>query len=205
MRDLRQSTTATVTAGQFVDKTDGVTPEVAVTTAVRLKKNGAGAVARSSATAIAHDENGYYNVALDTTDTNTLGFMRLMMTDAATHLGVWEDFNVLPPDIYDERYGPQYTLTGAASTTATLDASASAVNDFYLGSMIEITSGTGAGQTRRITAYVGATKVATVHTAWATTPTGATFRIIGDAPVDIGRIVNVALTGTGSGGSPWQP
>jgi hypothetical protein len=64
----------------------------------------------------------------------------------------------------------QNTAQAGTSTTITLDASASATNDLYKGLLVRILSGTGAGQTRAITGYVGATKVATVHVAWVTAP-----------------------------------
>lgn len=44
-------------------------------------------------------------------------------------------------------------------------------DDFYINSWVRIISGTGAGQKRRITDYVGSTKTATVSPAWATAPT----------------------------------
>ena len=62
------------------------------------------------------------------------------------------------------------TAQAGASTTITLDAGAVATDDIYNGATITITSGTGAGQTRIISDYVGSTKVATVSTSWATTP-----------------------------------
>lgn len=68
---------------------------------------------------------------------------------------------------HDGRTG---TAQAGASTTITLDASASATDDLYNGASITITSGTGAGQTRIISDYVGSTKVATVSTSWTTTP-----------------------------------
>lgn len=58
---------------------------------------------------------------------------------------------------------------GAASTL-TLAATASSVNNIYNGSILTILSGTDAGDTSVITAYNGATKVATVSPAWAVTP-----------------------------------
>jgi len=61
------------------------------------------------------------------------------------------------------------TAQSGTATTITLDASASAVNDYYTGSLIYLTDGPGSGQARIITAYVGSTKVATVAT-WSTTP-----------------------------------
>jgi hypothetical protein len=61
------------------------------------------------------------------------------------------------------------TATGGSSTTITLDASASATDDIYNYDLIVITAGTGAGQARYITDYVGSTKIATVAT-WQTNP-----------------------------------
>lgn len=70
------------------------------------------------------------------------------------------------------------TAQAGASTTITLDASASSVTDFYKNSLVVLTGGTGVGQGRYITAYNGTTKVATV-TAWATNPDAtSTFAII---------------------------
>jgi len=43
-------------------------------------------------------------------------------------------------------------------------------DDYYDGADVHIISGTGAGQTRRITAYAGSTKVATVNPAWTLAP-----------------------------------
>lgn len=61
------------------------------------------------------------------------------------------------------------TAQAGGTNAITLDAGASAVNDLYRGAEIYIKSGTGAGQTRGITAYNGTTKVATVG-AWAVNP-----------------------------------
>lgn len=70
------------------------------------------------------------------------------------------------------------TAQAGTTTTITLDASASAVDSYYNGMVIRLTSGTGIEQIRQIIAYNGTTKVATVNRAWDVTP-GATsgFRI----------------------------
>lgn len=62
------------------------------------------------------------------------------------------------------------TAQAGAAGTITLDASASATDDFYNGCLVFIVSGTGAGQSRIISDYVGSTKVATVGSNWATNP-----------------------------------
>lgn len=70
------------------------------------------------------------------------------------------------------------TAQAGTTSTVTLDASASSVDDFYNGDKARIVGGTGVGQERQIIDYVGSTKVATVYIAgppvqgaqWATTP-----------------------------------
>ena len=58
---------------------------------------------------------------------------------------------------------------GSTSTTIKLASGASATNDIYNTMTVYLSSGTGSGQIRTITDYVGSTKVATVA-AWTTTP-----------------------------------
>lgn len=67
---------------------------------------------------------------------------------------------------------------GAASSI-TLASTASAVNDVYVGAHVYLSTSTGSGQTRLITAYNGTTKVATVSPAWVTNPGANTvYKII---------------------------
>lgn len=114
------------------------------------------------------------------------------------------------------------TATAGAAGTITLDASASAVDDFYNDQLIVITSGTGANQARQITDYVGSTKVATISPNWATNPAnGSVFAIlpvgaaasvasIAGAVWDIVLASHVtagstgaALNAAGGAGDPW--
>lgn len=64
--------------------------------------------------------------------------------------------------------------SGSTSTTAKLDASASATNDLYNGAVLLLTGGTGAGQCNGIIDYLGSTKVATVARTWVVTPDNTT-------------------------------
>jgi hypothetical protein len=59
--------------------------------------------------------------------------------------------------------------TAATSTSITLAAAASAVDDAYNGQEVYVYEGTAAGQRRTITDYVGSTRIATVA-AWAVNP-----------------------------------
>jgi hypothetical protein len=66
------------------------------------------------------------------------------------------------------------TAQAGAGGSVTLDAGASAVDSFYVGMLVLLTGATGAGQARVVTAYVGATKVASIAPNWATNPDNTT-------------------------------
>lgn len=70
------------------------------------------------------------------------------------------------------------TAQAGAAGTITLDASASASNDFYNNTFIQIIGGTGAGQARFISDYDGTTKVASVNANWITTPDNTSVFVI---------------------------
>jgi len=79
------------------------------------------------------------------------------------------------------------TAQAGASTTITLDAGASALDDFYNYAIIAITGGTGVSQSRIIEDYVGSTKVATVA-AWVTDPDNTSTFVI----LPLGQIPGVS-------------
>ena len=103
MNILKQSTAATIKLGPFVDDTDGKTAETALTIGqadIRLSKNG-GDIAQSNNTAGAtHDELGYYDIPLNTTDTGTLGRLRVLVSKAGA-LPVWQDFLIVTANVFD--------------------------------------------------------------------------------------------------------
>lgn len=76
------------------------------------------------------------------------------------------------------------TAQAGATATITLAASASSLDGFYTKSSVYITSGTGAGQIRKIINYVGSTRIATVSSNW-TTPPDATSNYIVSPTVDV--------------------
>ena len=103
MQYLKADTATTVRIGPFVDDTDGVTAETALTIAqadVRLSKGGAAAAQKNDATSATHDENGYYRVPLNATDTNTEGTLDVCVNEAGA-LPVIARFTVLPAEVYD--------------------------------------------------------------------------------------------------------
>jgi hypothetical protein len=104
---IKQSTASTIKLGPFLDDTDGKTPETGLTISqadIRISKNG-GAFAQSNNTAGAtHNENGYYDVPLNTTDANTLGTLRVAISKSGA-LPVWQDFMVVPANVWDSMFG----------------------------------------------------------------------------------------------------
>lgn len=68
-----------------------------------------------------------------------------------------------------------HTLASGTTSTVVFQNSASAVNDIYNGCMVFIDSGTGAGQYREITGYVGSTRTATVAPNFDTSPDGTSI------------------------------
>lgn len=74
------------------------------------------------------------------------------------------------------------TAQAGAGSTITLASGASAVDSYYVGCYVNITNNTptnALGQARRITGYVGSTKVATVEAAWGTNPSSSsTYEIL---------------------------
>lgn len=112
---LRQSTARTLVVGPFLDSTDGATAETALTISqgdIRLSKNG-GAFAQSNNDAGAtHMANGYYSVPLDTTDTGTLGMLKLAVAESGA-LPVWMDLMVVPANVWDSLFGSDYLQVDA--------------------------------------------------------------------------------------------
>lgn len=83
-----------------------------------------------------------------------------------------------------------------ASTSITLNSIASSTNDDYVGSTVEILTGSGSGQTRIITAYNGTTKVATVNTAWEVNPDTTSAYVV----LPFGRSLLIGLASSGESG-----
>lgn len=138
---LKQSTAATVKMGPFLDATDGDTEMTGLTISqadIRLTKNGGAFAQTNNAAGATHDENGFYGVPLDTTDTNTLGSLKVFIHEA-TALSVWQEFMVVPANVWDSFFGADKLqvhadeitaglITAAAIATGAVDADALATD-----------------------------------------------------------------------------
>lgn len=114
---LKQSTATDRKIGPFIDDTDGKTAETGLTTAstlIYLSKNGGALTAKNETTAIAHDLLGYYLIKLNATDTNTLGSLKVA-THVAGHLPVWQEFMVVPANVWDSFFGASLLVVDAAA------------------------------------------------------------------------------------------
>jgi hypothetical protein len=107
---LRQSTQIVVRVGPFVDETDGVTPQTGITLgaadqAEALKAAGAATVDISAATwAAITGADGWYNLTLTTSHTDTVGELLVVVQDASACLPVFMRFQVIEEALYDGIY-----------------------------------------------------------------------------------------------------
>ncbi len=119
---LKQSTAADVVLGPFVDDTDGKTPETGLTISqadCQLSKNGGAVAQKNDATSASHLGGGHYKVPLNTTDTNTLGRLRLYVNEGGA-LPAWMDFMVVPANVWDSFFGADALQVHANEITAGL-------------------------------------------------------------------------------------
>lgn len=137
---LKQSTLVTIRFGPFLDFTDGVTPETGLatamdnaTTGIRVSKNGGNMIDRNNGTAPVHDEIGYYDVDLSTTDTNTLGTLRIMFSGPTVNTPGWQDFMVVTANVWDTFFGADMLqadvtqVVGATTNVAALATNVDAI------------------------------------------------------------------------------
>lgn len=127
---LREATAVTLKIGPFLDRTDGATSEPGLSIAytdVMLSKNGGNFANKAETSSCTHDEHGWYDCDLNTTDTGTLGRLQLscFMTGA---LPVWHEFMVLDAVTYDALVGGSDNLVTDLSSAALSDLNAEVVD-----------------------------------------------------------------------------
>lgn len=193
MRYLRQSTAVTVQLGPFVDATDGVTAETALSpsaTNVRLYKAGATGSVDISAATWTHIENGIYRVTLTASHTDTAGPAMIVAAISGAR-PVTHEFNVIDDDAYASLTAGtalpanmtfiagnataatlmsfpaltiQNVVIGSGSSTTRIATNLTeSVSDHWNGRQLIFVTGTLAKQATTITDYNGATKELTVN------------------------------------------
>jgi hypothetical protein len=119
-RYLKQNTATRVTVGPFLDKTDGITPEVALTATnekltfvvddggvptLVIDANATASGGNNDFVHITGDDAGYYDLELTAAQTNYVGRAVLSINYATDHLPVFHEFTILPANVYDSWMG----------------------------------------------------------------------------------------------------
>ena len=177
-----------------VDDTDGKSPETGLTFSageVGLRKSW-----QTSYTAVANIAtiveigDGEYQGEFTAAELDSVGPLLLKVKKTGVRTAILA-IGQVASDLFGEiRRG---TAQGGSATTITLDTGASAANNFYVGKIISIVDGLGAGQSRIITGYVGASKVATVRDSWSGLGTDSTSVFV-IREGDNGRLMDNEIT-----------
>ncbi len=177
-----------------VDATDGITAEAGLTGAGRISKNG-GATAASTNNIVEVDSTnmpGRYYVEFTAAEVDTLGSVEFRFKTAAcaevvaraqvvlldpyisAATGVWDAAasSHLVAGTFGQAFQPvrASSLTAASTTVVTLDAGASAQDDFYNGNFILLSPGTSSAQGEIVADYDGTTKQAFLQSALPVAP-----------------------------------
>lgn len=125
---LKQSTQIKVRVGPFVDVGDGFTPETGITLgaadeAELLKANGAATVDISGATwAAVTGADGWYDLTLTTSHTDTVGELIVVVHDDSVCLPVFTSFQVIEEALYDAIFAASANAFSGAAGSTTLTA-----------------------------------------------------------------------------------
>jgi len=124
MRYLRENTATRISVGPFLDNTDGVTPEIALTVTnsfLTFVVDDAGVptlVIDAAPTAsggdndmvhITSDVGGMYDLELTAAQTNYTGRAMLSIHDADVHCPVFHEFQILSANVYDSLFADAAT------------------------------------------------------------------------------------------------
>ena len=185
---LRQSTQIKVRIGPAVAVGDGFTPVTTLSLssadeAELLKADGAATVSISGATfAAITGADGWYDLTLTTSHTDTVGTLDVVINDDSLILPIFARFQVVEEAVFDAYFAASATgvpallanmgsaapgivvSTCASGSTTTSIATnlTEATDDHYNGRIITWTSGVLLGQSRRIDDYNGTSKAITV-------------------------------------------
>ncbi len=161
---------------QLFDQTDGVTPEIAEAGGqpVTWTHSGTSNVTGVGVLVAADAAKGCYYTEL--------GVGQAILLELGRHRLIYDTVNTGPVDEIIEVIPHPFLHDGLAQSggagTIRLEVGASVVDDYYNDAYVVIIGGTGAGQSRQITDYVGATLDATLDAVWTTQPNNTSKYII---------------------------
>lgn len=207
MQILKADTSAVIMLGPAVDKTDGVTLESGLvtamdtaTTGVRISKNGGAWTDRNGTVTTTVYDEGWYRVTLDSTDTNTEGTLDVMYEDAATCLPMFARFQVVNANVYDSLFAASGTDLLQVDTTQ-IGGTTQTARD--IGASVLLSPGTGTGQISLTSGAVTAGTVSdkTGYSLTANTGMGnQTANITGNLSGSVGSVTGAVGSVTGNVG-----
>jgi len=157
---LRQSTASQeIPLGHFVDSTDGVTAETALTIAntdIKLWLTGATVLANKNSGGATHISGGIYYCVLDATDTATIGPLVVFVAVSGA-LAVRVECVVLDEAVYDALFGTTALATTTNITAGTITTVAGSVGGNVVGSVGSVVGAVGSvtGAVASVTGTVG--------------------------------------------------
>jgi hypothetical protein len=160
-RWLRQSTSVDLPIGPFVDSVDGFTPKTALSITqpdIRLKKGQGNWTQKNAAQTLTHEENGFYEVTYDVTDTNTFGHLKVAVFKSGA-LPVWDDYFVVPANVWDSYASTDLLQVDLTEIIGDAGASARMVQSYNSESLVTI--GAGSTTTNIVTSSISPTAAVT--------------------------------------------
>lgn len=211
MRFLKTNTATRVTIGPFLDKTDGITPEVALTATnehltlvvddggvptLVLDTNATASGGNNDMVHITNDDAGLYDLELTAANVNYVGRAILSINYVTDHLPVFHEFMILSAQAYDAMFG-----------TGNFSADAKAINGVATTSVTAVNANIGQTQPVNFTGTGGSALVKTDVTDIATAAVSTTTAQLGVNVVQISTDATAAdnaesfFDGTGYAGT----
>lgn len=217
---LREGQSHNVPLGPFLDSTDGVTQETALSIAntdILIHKAGSVSAAAKNSGGATHISNGIYYCTLNATDTNTLGPLVIFVQKSGS-LPVRLECVVYPAEVYNtlilgtDNFTTDLTAAALLAVNAEVD---TALNTAIPGSPVadsinqrikaidDLTQAAGAGDLAAILVDTGTTLDANITAIKAKTDS-LTYTIAGVVDANVQRINDVTITGNGSPSSRFS-
>jgi hypothetical protein len=118
--ELKTNTAVRITVGPFLDKTDGITPEVALTATnehltlmvdtsgvptLVLDANATASGGNNDMVHVTNDDAGYYDLELTAAQLNYLGNAKLSINYVTDHCPVFQEISIVSAAYWDNKYG----------------------------------------------------------------------------------------------------
>lgn len=210
MRYLKQNTATVITIGPFLDKTDGITAEVALTVTschltlmvdnagtptLALDANATASAGSNDMVHITNDDAGFYSLELTAANTNYLGGAILSINDVATHCPVFHEFTILSANIYDSMVAGSdlFDVSVVQVAGSTTNVSALATNADAIKTKTDFLPSATAGAAGGV--FIAGSNAATSIT------TALTANITGNLSGSVGSVTGAVGSVTGAVGS----